>query len=294
MIRVEHLNLGYEDRPVLADLNFQVEAGEFVGILGPNGSGKSTLLHALSGLLTPKSGSITVRDRQLGRLDSRLRAQTAGGGAPVHRGALSLRLPGDRPHGALSPPPAAWGRSTDEDLLWALRSMRRTTTEHLQKRPITEVSGGECQRVVIARALAQDPQILLLDEATSSLDVRKKLEIFEILKFLNETRGLTVLCAMHDLNLAALYCRRLMFLKDGGIVQDGPTAAVFTPEVLAQVYETPMEVVQHPAHQRPYAVMLPLTSGVQEERSWRQLGMKENPILDRRTAPPPLVGTAGP
>ena len=75
MIRVEHLNLGYEDRSVLSDLNFQVEAGEFVGILGPNGSGKSTLLHALSGLLTPKSGSITVRDRQLGRLDSRLRAQ---------------------------------------------------------------------------------------------------------------------------------------------------------------------------------------------------------------------------
>ena len=151
------------------------------------------------------------------------------------------------------------GSLTDEDLLWALRSMRRTTTEHLQKRPITEVSGGECQRVVIARALAQDPQILLLDEATSSLDVRKKLEIFEILKFLNETRGLTVLCAMHDLNLAALYCRRLMFLKDGGIVRDGLTAAVFTPEVLAQVYETPMEVVRHPAHQRPYAVMLPLT-----------------------------------
>ena len=254
MIKVEHLNLGYEDRSVLSDLNFQVEAGEFVGILGPNGSGKSTLLHALSGLLTPKSGSITVRDRRLGRLDSRLRAQLL---AVVPQSTevrfpfacLEIVLMGRYPHRQ------RLGSLSDEDLLWALRSMRRTTTEHLQKRPITEVSGGECQRVVIARALAQDPQILLLDEATSSLDVRKKLEIFEILKFLNETRGLTVLCAMHDLNLAALYCRRLMFLKDGGIVRDGPTAAVFTPEVLARVYETPMEVVQHPAHQRPYAVI---------------------------------------
>ncbi len=244
---------------VLSDLNFQVEAGEFVGILGPNGSGKSTLLHALSGLLTPKSGTITVQDQRLGRLDSRLRAQLL---AVVPQSTevrfpfacLEIVLMGRYPHRQ------RLGSLTDEDLLWALRSMQRTTTEHLQKRPITEVSGGECQRVVIARALAQDPQILLLDEATSSLDVRKKLEIFEILKFLNETKGLTVLCAMHDLNLAALYCRRLMFLKDGGIVRDGLTAAVFTPEVLAQVYETPMEVVQHPAHQRPYAVMLPLTS----------------------------------
>jgi iron complex transport system ATP-binding protein len=258
VIRVEHLNLGYEDRTVLADLNFQVEAGEFVGILGPNGSGKSTLLHALSGLMLPKSGSILVRDRQLGRLDSRLRAQLL---AVVPQSTevrfpfacLEIVLMGRYPHRK------RLGSLTDEDLLWALRSMRRTTTEHLQKRPITEVSGGECQRVVIARALAQDPQILLLDEATSSLDVRKKLEIFEILKFLNETRGLTVLCALHDLNLAALYCRRLLFLKDGGIAQDGPTATVFTPEVLAQVYETPMEVIRHPAHQRPYAVMLPLT-----------------------------------
>ena len=143
--------------------------------------------------------------------------------------------------------------------------------------------------MVIARALAQDPQILLLDEATSSLDVRKKLEIFEILKFLNETRGLTVLCAMHDLNLAALYCRRLMFLKDGGIVQDGPTAAVFTPEVLAQVYETPMEVVRHPAHQRPYAVMLPLTSGCRKTRSWRRFNERKT-LDDRFNTPPPLVG----
>jgi iron complex transport system ATP-binding protein len=151
------------------------------------------------------------------------------------------------------------GTLTDADLVKALKSMRRTTTGHLKERTINEVSGGESQRVVIARALAQDPEILLLDEATSSLDVRKKLEIFEVLKFLNETRGLTVLCAMHDLNLAALYCRRLMFIKEGKIVVDGPTDQVFSPEILAEVYETAMEVVWHPVHQRPYAVMLPLS-----------------------------------
>jgi iron complex transport system ATP-binding protein len=125
--------------------------------------------------------------------------------------------------------------------------------------------------VVIARALAQDPEILLLDEATSSLDVRKKLEIFEILKYLNETRGLTVLCAMHDLNLAALYCRRLMFIKEGRIVVDGLTEQVFTPAILEEVYETPMEVVRHPAHHRPYAVMLPLAPGTPEYEAMGEL-----------------------
>ena len=113
----------------------------------------------------------------------------------------------------------------------------------------------------MARALAQDPEMLLLDEATSSLDVRKKLEIFELLKFLSDTRGLTVLCAMHDLNLAALVRRRLMFIKDGRVVVDGPTDQAFTPAIFRRVYETPMEVVWHSGHQRPYAVMLPAVAG---------------------------------
>jgi iron complex transport system ATP-binding protein len=264
VIQVEELSLGYGESLVLQDLNFQVNSGEFVGILGPNGSGKSTLLHALSGLLAPKRGRIIIKDRHLKDMASRLRAQIL---AVVPQSSdvrfpfscLEIVLMGRYPHRQ------RWGSMTDDDLLWALKSMRRTTTGHLKDRPVTEVSGGERQRVVIARALAQDPEFLLLDEATSSLDVRKKLEIFEILKFLNETKGLTVLCAMHDLNLAALYCSRLMFLKDGGIVQDGPTEEVFSPEVLAQVYQTPMEVIRHPGHQRPYAVMLPLSPGTQEE-----------------------------
>ncbi len=264
MIQVADLNLGYEDRLVLKGLNFQVQPGEFVGLLGPNGSGKSTLLQALSGLLPPMAGRITVRDQGLEGLASRLRAQML---AVVPQttevrfpfSCLEIVLMGRYPHRR------RLGILTDEDLIWALKSMRRTTTAHLKERPITEVSGGECQRVVIARALAQNPQIILLDEATSALDVRKKLEIFAILTHLNETRGLTVLCAMHDLNLAALYCRRLLFLKDGRIIRDGATAEVFTPEILSQVYETPMEVCWHQGCQRPYAVLLPLDATSEDE-----------------------------
>jgi iron complex transport system ATP-binding protein len=263
VIKVESLDLGYEDRPVLTGLNFRVNRGEFVGILGPNGSGKSTLLHALSGLLPPKGGRIIIKSEALGGLPSRLRAQILA----VVPQSTEVRFPFSCLEIVLMgryPRRRRLGTLTDTDLVAALLSMRRTTTSHLKERTISEVSGGECQRVVIARALAQDPEILLLDEATASLDVRKKLEIFEILQYLNQTRGLTVLCAMHDLNLAALYCRRLMFVKDQRIVEDGPTGQVFTPALLAQVYDTPMEVVRHPVHGRPYAVMLPLAPGAPE------------------------------
>ena len=260
VIRAESLHLGYGQRQVLTNLSFQVNRGEFVGLLGPNGSGKSTLLRALSGLLAPQAGQVLVQGKPLSAWNSRERARMMA----VVPQAADLRFPftslevvlmGRYPHRRRF---AALG---EEDLVRALESLRQTTTLHLKDRPVTEVSGGEGQRIVIARALAQDPEILLLDEATSSLDVRKKLEIFEILRQLHETRQVTIICAMHDLNLAALYCRRLMFLKDGQVVKDGPTEAAFTPEVLEAVYETPMEVRRHPAHRRPYAIMLPLQGG---------------------------------
>ncbi len=263
MIQAAELCVGYGGRAVLSGLNFQVGPGEFVGLLGPNGSGKSTLVNTLSGLLPPRGGRLLMGGHPLESLSSRRRAQLR---AVVLQSSevrfpftcLEIVLMGRYPHRKRLESLA------DDDLLRALKSMRRTTTDHLQQRLITEVSGGERQRVIIARALAQDPRLLLLDEATSCLDVRKKLEIFELLKLLNQTQGLTVLCAMHDLNLAALYCSRLMFLKDGAILRDGPTEEVFTPAVLAQVFDTPMEVSRHPAHQRPYAVLLPLPAAIEE------------------------------
>jgi len=262
VIRAESLRLGYGSHPVLDNLSFQVDRGEFVGLLGPNGSGKSTLLRALSGLLAPQAGQVWVQAKALAAWNSRDRAKLMA----VVAQSTDLRFPftclevvlmGRYPHRRRF---AALG---EEDLVRALETLRQTTTLHLKDRPVTEVSGGEGQRIVIARALAQDPAILLLDEATSSLDVRKKLEIFEILRELHETRQVTVICAMHDLNLAALYCRRLIFLRDGRVVTDGPTETAFTPDVLEEVYETPMEVRRHPIHGRPYAIMMPLKERVE-------------------------------
>jgi len=264
VIRVKALSLGYGARAVLEDLNFQVDRGEFVGILGPNGSGKSTLVNALAGLLPPQAGAIELNGQDLQSVASRVRAQTMA----VVPQSNEIRFPFSCMEVVLMgryPRRRRLGTLTPEDLMAGLRAMRQTTTEHLQDRLVTEVSGGERQRVVIARALAQEPDILMLDEATSSLDVRKKLEIFELCQALNREKNLTVLCAIHDLNLAAMYCRRLIILKDDRMVEDGATELVFTSEILSAVFETPMEVARHPLSGRLYGVMLPLSGDAAAE-----------------------------
>jgi iron complex transport system ATP-binding protein len=149
-----------------------------------------------------------------------------------------------------------WGGYSLQDMNEALDAMEQTETVHLAQRMITEVSGGEAQRVIISRALAQKTEILLLDEATSSLDVAKKIQVFDRLKRKN-SRGTTLLCAMHDLNLAALYCTRLIFLKEGKIVLDGPTQETFNEKKLSEIYETDVKVSRHPVNASPQAHFVP-------------------------------------
>jgi iron complex transport system ATP-binding protein len=135
--------------------------------------------------------------------------------------------------------------------------MEETRTLHLARRLITEVSGGEAQRIVIARALAQETPALLLDEATSSLDAARKIQIFDLLRQKNRAQNLTLLCAMHDLNLAALYCRRIIFLKQGKIALDGPTEETFNEKSLSDIYEADIRVSRHPVTGDPQAHFVP-------------------------------------
>uniref|UniRef100_A0A831ZN49 ABC transporter ATP-binding protein n=1 Tax=Desulfacinum infernum TaxID=35837 RepID=A0A831ZN49_9BACT len=245
MIHVEHVHCGYPDRKVLHDVTLTIGSGEFVGILGPNGSGKTTLILALSGVLPITAGCIHLDGRPLTMIPHRERARLIAVvpqdvHVPYPFSCWDVVAMGRYPHQRRG------GQETAKDDAAVRKAMERTDTLDLAERPITGVSGGERQRVFVAKALAQDTPVLLLDEAVSAMDVHRKLQIFSLLKTLQEEEGRTVVAVLHDVNTAAVFCRRLVFVKGGRIVADGPTREVLTPDILEDVYETPASVYRVP------------------------------------------------
>lgn len=225
---------------ILDGLSADVEAGEFVGVLGTNGTGKSTLLRLLAGLLTPRSGRVLLNGRDIAALSRR---QIAGELAFVPQD-NSIWLPftcREVVNMGRYARSSGWKYSA-EDREIAEGCMRETRTLSLAERRICELSGGELQRVCIAQALAQGTDILMLDEPTSHLDICFQLEVMELLAGLRLERGLTVITVLHDLNLAAKFCSRLLILKDGGIFADGSPAEVLTEDNLRRVFRVEADI----------------------------------------------------
>ena len=240
-LRVDRVQFYYEARKVLDGISFEADQGEFIGLIGPNGSGKTTLLKIIDGILKPRVGSVYLDCKRVSELDPRELAREL---AMVPQTAdLSFDLKvfdvvmmGRYPYlGRLS-----LEREVDEEKVrfW----MRLTNTLHLAERSIKEVSGGERQRVLIARALAQEPRILLLDEPTSNLDVCYQIEIMNLLKELVEKLGLTIICAIHDLNLAARYSDKIILINGGRIKGIGRPIEVLTKENLRDVFKIEAKV----------------------------------------------------
>ena len=228
----------------LRDVSLSVARGSLTGILGPNGCGKTTLLKLLAGIARPHQGDVLLEGRPLrtfGRRD--LARRVAVVPQETHPAfdytALEMALMGRHPHlGAFQLEGAA-------DLDIAMRALEATGTGHLATRAYMTLSGGEKQRVIIASALAQQPDVLLLDEPTASLDLAYQLEIAALLGGLNRDRGVTMVIATHDLNLAASLCNRLVLLRGGELLAEGPTRDVLTRAAVAQLYGVDADVTFH-------------------------------------------------
>ena len=233
-LELERARLGYRSRTVFEQLSLLFPAGRMAGIAGPNGSGKSTLLKALSGLLPPGAGRVTLDGRDLSGLTRRsLSRQVAvvpqAPSLPEAFTVAEIVLMGRYSH--LGP----WRNEGPRDLVVARRAMRRTGVEQLAGRRMGEVSGGERQRVLIARALAQEPRFLLLDEPTSHLDLQYQFEALELARALADG-GMGVIAALHDFSLAGRFCDRLVLLGDGAVRADGTPREVITPANIERVF----------------------------------------------------------
>ena len=245
MLSASDVSYGYADRAfMLRDINLSVPRGSLTGLLGPNGCGKTTLLKLLSGVLPPEHGMVAFDGRALRQIARReLARHIAVVPQETHPAfdytAVEMVLMGRHPHLGL------FQLEGPHDLAVAYDAMAATGTADLAERSYMTLSGGEKQRVVIAGALAQSPDLLLLDEPTASLDLGYQLEVASLLSRLNREREVTMVLATHDLNLAAGLCDTLVLLRGGRVLAQGPTREVLTAPMIAQLYDVDADVRYH-------------------------------------------------
>src|SRR6266849_160365 len=240
LLNVNGITFGYEQQPLLFDVHIQVRKGEMVGLLGPNGSGKTTLLRLVSGVLRPQQGKIILDGRELRDWGRRGIAQLI---AVVPQ---ELHVPFAFTVEQLvnlgrTPFVSFFGSGSRHDTLIIQDAMHAADVTPLAGRIFNELSGGERQRVIVAMALAQQPKLLLLDEPTVHLDIKYQIDMLELVQRLNRERGVTVIAAMHDLNLAARYFPRLLLFQRGVVADAGP-AEVLEPGLLSRVYGVNVQV----------------------------------------------------
>jgi iron complex transport system ATP-binding protein len=250
MIEANSISFRYHEDWVLQDVSFRVEKGEFVGVIGPNGSGKTTLLKILYRLLSPQKGEILfelVPMRKMDRNDIAKRIAVVAQETQLlfPFSVLETILMGRSPYlGHLM-------FESEKDLEIAKKAMEWTKVFPFSERPMDELSGGERKRVFIARALAQEPEVILLDEPTANLDIHHQIDFLDLILTLNRERGLTIVMASHDMNIASEFCDRLILLQDGRIYKMGTPDEVITKENIESVYGCEVWIDQNPVSGMP-------------------------------------------
>lgn len=297
MLNVQHVTGGYTKEPIVKDISFHVEKGSLFGILGPNGSGKTTLLKMISGVLPFQDGTISINGRsitsytakELAKMIAVLSQHSSGGFSYTVKETVSL--------GRYAHQKGLFHSWSGEDEQVIQEAMRQTGVAAFQYKNIQNLSGGERQRVFLAQALAQEPEILLLDEPTNHLDLSFQKELLDLLKRLTREKGLTVVSIFHDLNIASLYCDRLLLLTDGRIhTIDNPNEVVKVDKI-KEVYQTDVEKQSHPKFPVPQMVLIPdweeekeVTVGPERLQMTEEYVVLESPI-PLRTMSSGVVGS---
>lgn len=235
MITLDHISCAFRQRNVLSNINLQIEEGSFYAIMGANGCGKTTLLRCIGGLLPPQQGHVMVHGKEVSQYTARELARQI---AFVRQhpqtdfefSAFETVLMGRNPY------QHRLQNESQHDWDIVEQCMRQTNTWHLRLSKPNEMSGGELQRVMLARALAQQTPIMLLDEPISNLDISHQFEILELLRSINQTEHKTILLVIHDLNMALHYCQKLVLLHQSGVYYQGPVAQGLNPENIHTVF----------------------------------------------------------
>jgi iron complex transport system ATP-binding protein len=256
ILHIKDLYGGYGTEPVIKGISFDIKEGEFCGIIGPNGSGKSTLLKLMSRALPFQSGMMqfdgnAIRTISMKEYCSRVSFVSQAGsfeGFPFS--VRDVVLMGRMPH------LGRFEKETETDFEAVEESLRLTDTLTLKDKAIDELSAGERQRVLIARALCQRPRLLFLDEPTAHLDIGHQIQILNLMQRLNREKNLTIIMVIHDLNLAGEYCGRLILLNDGMIFHDGAPEEVLTYQNIETVYKTVVVVKTNPISSKPFVVLV--------------------------------------
>jgi iron complex transport system ATP-binding protein len=245
IVDINNISLDYRGKIILDDVSFSVRPGEFFMVIGPNGAGKTSLLKVLAGLQKASRGRVSVKDNNIGSYSRRNLAkimaivpQQVEVGFPFT--VAETVIMGRTPHLGIL------GMEDENDFTLARQAMEFTDVSHLAERKLFQLSGGELQRVIIARAICQQPEIILLDEPTTALDPAHQLKIMDLMERFRREQGITVIMVSHDLNLASMYGDRLLLLKEGREVKTGNPGAVLARELLEKTYGCRMQVDESP------------------------------------------------
>lgn len=255
-IHVKNLNYYYGDFPALKNLTFSVTKGDFFIIIGPNGSGKTTLMKIIAGILKIQKGRLEILDCPIESYARKTLAQTIAFVPQL----TQLDFPFSVKEVVLmgrSPYLGMLGLEQEKDLIIAKQALTFTDVGHLAHRKLDQLSGGEQQRVFIAKAICQEPEIILLDEPTSSLDLAHQIRLMDLMEKLKNEKGITVVMVSHDVNLAAMYGDRLLLLNKGEIVELGNPNEVLTFQTLEQVYGCTLLVDENPLGKSPRVTPVP-------------------------------------